>query len=129
MSIQENIGKISLTFLDVINQLKIYHWQTLSYARHKSSCQLINDISELTDKIIETLQGSKSVRLYIPEDFNTIILSNQSDKNIVGLLEYFKVWLIDTFPSYLEPNDTDIINIRDEMLSKINQTLYLFTLN
>lgn len=129
MSIQENIGKISLTFLDVINQLKIYHWQTLSYARHKSSCQLITDISEITDKIIETLQGSKSVRLYIPEDFSTITLSNQSDKNIIGLLEYFKVWLIETFPSYLEPIDTDIINLRDEMLGKINQTLYLFTLN
>lgn len=129
MSIQENIGKISLTFLDVINQLKIYHWQTTSYARHKSSCQLINDMTELTDQIIETFQGSEGLRLYIPDDFNTVILSNQTDKSIVGLLEYFKVWLIETFPTYLEPSDTDIINLRDEMLGKINQTLYLFTFN
>jgi hypothetical protein len=129
MTDQENIGKISLTFLDVLNQLKIYHWQTTSYARHKASCQLITNLTDMTDKILETLQGSNSIRLYIPDDFNTITLTNQSDKSIIGLLEYFKVWLVETFPQYLDPNDTDIINLRDEILGQVNQTLYLFSFN
>ena len=80
MSAQETIGKISLTFLDVLNQLKIYHWQTASYARHKSSCQLITQLSDLTDKIIETLQGSKNLRLYINNELTELGKQNYLHK-------------------------------------------------
>jgi len=124
----KNIGKIALTLMDILNQLKIYHWQTTSYARHKASCELINNLTLLTDKIVETLQGSKNTRLYVPSEFNTIIVENQNDTNIVKLLEYFKKWLTDSFPKYIsESTDTDILNLRDELLGSVNQTLYLFT--
>jgi len=31
-------------------------------------------------------------------------------------------------PSLLKPTDTDLLNIRDEIIADLNQTLYLFTL-
>ena len=123
----ENIGKISLTLLDVLNQCKIYHWQTKSYARHKASCEFINNLSSITDKMIETLQGNKGLRLIVSSTFNTINIENQSDKNITKLLNSFKKWLVETFPKYVNNTDTDIINLRDELLGHVNQTLYLFT--
>jgi len=124
---QENIGKIVLVLTDVLNQLKIYHWQTKLYARHKASCQLIEQLTSMTDKIIETIQGSRNVRLTIPLNFNTIKLNNQTDNSIEELLIYFKNWLIEKFPKYLFNKDNDILNMRDELLANVNQTLYLFT--
>jgi len=124
---QENIGQIVLVLTDVLNQLKIYHWQTQSYARHKASCQLIEQLTGMTDKIIETIQGSRNVRLLMPLNFNTIKLNNQTDKSIEELLVYFKNWLNEKFPKYLLNKDKDILNMRDELLGNINQTLYLFT--
>jgi hypothetical protein len=81
----------------------------------------------MTDKIIETIQGSRNVRLTIPLNFNTIKLNNQTDSSIEELLIYFKNWLIEKFPKYLFNKDNDILNMRDELLANVNQTLYLFT--
>lgn len=125
----KNIGSIAMTMLDVLNQLKIYHWQTKSYARHKASCKLIESLTDISDKIIETLQGSKNTRLNIIEKTNTIILSNQNDMDITNLLNEFKNYLIIFFPRYLNTKDTDILNLRDELVGEINKTLYLFTLS
>ena len=124
---QENIGQIVLVLSDVLSQLKIYHWQTQSYSRHKASCKLIEQLTGMTDKIIETIQGSRNVRLLMPSNFNTIKLNNQTDKSIEDLLVYFKNWLNDKFPKYLLNKDKDILNMRDELLGNVNQTLYLFT--
>lgn len=129
MKYSENIGKIALTFLDMINQLKLYHWRTTSFSRHKASCELLSDITSITDNIIETIQGSKNQRLEIPDNFNTIMLNNHTDDSMEELIIYFKEWLIEKFPLYLDENDTDILNLRDELLQVLNKTLYLFTLN
>jgi len=129
MKYSENIGKIALTFLDMINQLKLYHWRTTSFSRHKASCELLSDITSITDNIIETMQGSKNQRLQIPDNFNTITLNNHTDNSMEELIIYFKEWLIEKFPIYLDENDTDILNLRDELLQVLNKTLYLFTLN
>jgi hypothetical protein len=37
--------------------------------------------------------------------------------------------LIEVVPKGLAPADTDLVNIRDEMLGELNQLLYLFTLD
>jgi hypothetical protein len=124
---EKNIGIIALTLLDVLNHVKIYHWQTKSYSRHKGSCELIKNMESLTDQIIETLQGSKNVRLTLSNDYNKIILENQNDYSIITILKEFKRYLIDIFPKYLNSTDTDIINLRDELVGSVNQTLYLFT--
>ena len=46
----EQIGEIAMIFLAFRDQLKIYHWQTLSYARHKASDKLVDDITDQIDR-------------------------------------------------------------------------------
>jgi hypothetical protein len=122
------IGEIALIFIAVRDQIKLYHWQTLSYARHKSSDTLVELISTSMDKFIETIQGKKNTRIIIPIN-NTITLENQTNESIIILLNSFKNWLINNLPMYLNKNDTDLFNMRDEILGYINQFLYLFTFN
>ena len=120
-----NIGKIALYFMFVRDQLKIYHWQTKNYARHKSSDDLVEKLSEKMDKFIEVMQGIENTRLSIKHD-NFPVLHNQTDNSIVKILNLFKEWLSKELPVYIK-NNTDLLNIRDDILSDVNNTLYLFT--
>jgi len=52
-----------------------------------------------------------------------------NDKTVI---EYYKScikYLETSFASGLSEKDTDLINLRDEILGKLNQTLYLFSLS
>lgn len=125
-NIQEKMGEIAVMFLSIRNLIKVYHWQTYTYSRHKASDKLVKSLSEKIDQFMEVLQGKRGVRLIIPDN-NTFLAENQTDTSIVELLNMFKKYLSDKLPTYLYPEDTDLLNIRDEMLANINQTLYLFT--
>ena len=126
MLTSKDLGEIALIFLAFRDQLKIYHWQTKIYSRHKASGKLVDFLTEKMDQFIETLQGSRNLRLKLS---NSIInFRNISDDNIVPVLEAFINWLNIVLPTKLEPMDNDLRNLRDEILSKVNQTLYLFTL-
>jgi hypothetical protein len=120
------IGEIAEVFFTFRDNLKIYHFQTKSYARHKSSCQLEEQMAAHLDTFLETMQGSRNVRLKLPTN-KIMLLESIDDKTAVAMLEMFKEWLIDDLPKYLCPTDTDLFNIRDEILRDVNQTLYLFT--
>jgi hypothetical protein len=123
-----NIGEIALNFMFVRDQVKIYHWATKSYARHKSSDDFVDHLTEKMDKFIEVMSGIEGVRLSVPLGKKSqFVLKNESDTSIVELLESFRDWLSDTLPKLLRKN-TDLLNIRDDILSDVNNTLYLFTL-
>ena len=122
------IGEIALIFIYIRDQLKLYHWMTKSYARHKSSDALVDSLSEKMDKFIETIQGIHSKRLSIPKNRNNMTFKNENDNSIIVILEQFKEWLIFELPKFIKKN-TDLLNIRDDILSDVNNTLYLFTFN
>ena len=122
----EQIGEISMIFLAFANQLKIYHWQTVSYSRHKASDKLGRIISDQIDRFMETLQGSRDTRLLLTSRYDTIKFVNQQDEHAVTVLVAFKNWLLSGLPSMLQPFDKDLSNIRDEMLASVNQTIYLY---
>ena len=128
----ERIGLIAITFIELRNTIQIYHWQTKNYAKHKATDKLLKDLDIQVDKFIETLQGSENNTLKIGEIGNFKkhkSYQNISDKIILDILDRFKIWLVNTLPSYMKNENVDLYNIRDEILSSINQTLYLFTLS
>lgn len=119
-------GKILVSFLAVKNILKIYHFQTPSYARHKRSDKLFEQLTDKIDTFMEVLQGAWDVRVKF-DTRETIPLYNVDDTSIIIVLREFIVWLTDDLPTLLREKDTDLLNIRDEILGDVNQTLYLFT--
>ena len=116
------------TFLTFQNQVRIYHWRTHSYARHVSSGNLYEEIDELIDKFIETLQGKTERITY---DQITVKLFKLQDDEMVELLTNFAVFLEEKVEAFLKKvgNSSDLKNIRDEMVGKVNQTKYLFSLD
>ncbi len=59
-------GRMAAFLLDFRNNLKAYHWQTKSYARHKTTDELIQKLDALIDSFIE-VAASRYGRPDMPE--------------------------------------------------------------
>jgi len=114
-------------FFTLRDQIKLYHWQTTSFARHKATDDVIKALDELIDTYVETFMG-KYGRPKLTAKTNTVHIENLTDKTILPFLRKCIQHLTKEFVAALGPMDTDLINMRDEMLAELNKLLYLFTL-
>lgn len=120
-------GEIVNLMLTLRNQVKIYHWETMQYARHKATDDLVDKLDDSIDKFVEVYIG-KYGRPKLTPRTGTIRLRNYDDVQAPVLLNEAIAWMSTRLPTLLSKNDTDLLNIRDEILAELNQTLYLFTL-
>ncbi len=113
--------------LEMENQYRIFHWQTKSYAQHQAFGFIYDALSGNIDKFVEVYFG-KYGRLITEDEFE-IELTNLKDRDVVVYTEECIEYLTDELPTYLnEDKDTDLLNIRDEMLADLNKLKYLLTL-
>lgn len=110
------------------NQVKLYHWQTMSFPRHKATDELVTKLDTNIDQFVEVYIG-KYGRPKLSGKTSSIHLRNHSDKEAVSLLREAIAWLTTDLNKYLKKGDTDLFNIRDTIVADLNQTLYLFTFN
>ena len=120
-----NLRQIAERMLYISNTVKVYHWQTGSYARHIASDALFLSLTELTDKFMEVLQGAVNKRVKFARA-TSIELKNISDASIVTILRAHTRWL-HGLDKMLPRGSTDLLNLRDEMIAAVNQAMYLFT--
>ena len=113
--------------LTLRNQVKIYHWETRVFARHKATDELIDKLDDNIDKFVEVYIG-KYGRPNLNLRTGTIRIRNFNDQEAPALLKQAINWMTTKLPKLLKSTDTDLLNIRDEILADLNQSLYLFTL-
>jgi DNA-binding ferritin-like protein len=106
--------------------MKINHWQTKGFARHNAFGGFYDSLSDLIDTFVESAMG-KYGRFTLDEETKTIQLSNLSELDMKGLVNTVRESLVQ-MSEQLEPSDTDLLNIRDEMLGELNKLSYLLTL-
>lgn len=125
----ENDGKgelIQTTLLQMQHQYKILHWQTTSFSQHKSFDEIVSSLSENIDEFIETYMG-KYGRVIAANTFN-ITLANYKDADFMTLTNNYITFLIGLNDMLDKAQDSDLLNIRDEILGSLNQLKYLFSL-
>ena len=124
MHLNEHFNELVKVLLTLQITGKLYHWRTVSHARHQATGGLNDSLDELIDKLVEVFIGRHECKPLIRSiKINELYLDD--DK----VIDYLK-----TVVKYLESiNDilgtSDLMNIRDELLSEINKTLYLFKQN
>ena len=59
----------------------------------------------------------------------TIHVKNLSETSIIKFIKTCIAYLNKDLVQRLSKDDSDLVNIRDEMLAELNQLLYLFTLH
>jgi DNA-binding ferritin-like protein len=123
MNLSSNVN----AFLSIQIQFKILHWQTKGYARHMAFGEIYEQLDELIDEYIEVAMG-KWGRFVVDEKLNTIVYKNLSEINMIDFLQEFKGKLYMLTTELNQEKDTDLLNLKDEILAKINKLAYLLTL-
>jgi hypothetical protein len=112
--------------------VKLYHWKTHSHAQHKATDELYTKLNEHIDKFIEVLLGKlngankSNDRIKMMEKRIDLIDSNNVKDFKSRIFEY-REFLTDFNMHFDSKNDSDLLNIRDEILADINQFLYLMS--
>jgi DNA-binding ferritin-like protein len=120
--------EVVLTFLNMLNTVKLHHWRTKSYAKHKATDDLYSDLNSNIDKFVEVMLGKSESRVYL-NDIKSIPLNDYSDDKdftlkIESYINYFNQLLKNT-----DNSNSDLETLRDEILINLNQYLYLNTFN
>ena len=117
---------IQTTLMQMQNQYKILHWQTMSFSQHKSFDEIVSSLSGHIDEFIETYMG-KYGRVIAAGTFN-ITLANYKDADFITLTDSYINFMIGLSNMLDASKDSDLLNIRDEILGSLNQLKYLLTL-
>ena len=112
-------------FLQMLNTVKLYHWKTSSYAQHKATDELYSNLNSTIDSFVEIMLGKTGGRVNLTGTKSIPLLDYTDVSGFKREIEIYKDYLIG-----LQVNggkDTDLLNVRDEILGHLNQFTYLLT--
>jgi len=117
---------IVATFLEILNTVKLFHWRTKSYAKHKATDELYSKLNENIDTFIEVLLGKSESRIHsINKQCEYLNFNHFTDFR--DKIYEFRDFLIKMNTILNTKKDSDLLSIRDAILADINQFLYLTT--
>ena len=118
--------EIPLKLVQIQLQFKFLHWQTFGDAKHKAYGKIYDSMGGNIDRLVESMMG-KYGRVQFDPEFSIMFqdISALSVQNFMDGITEFLVGMTEQLdPKY----DSDLLNIRDEILGDINQTKYRLTL-
>jgi len=121
--------QITVVFLEMLIMVKLFHWKTHSYATHKATDELYEKLNENIDHFIEVLLGKTGSRIDLTGQKSILLINLNSQEKfkakIMSLKNYFVG--LDNNKALNSMSNSDLFNIRDEILGNLNQFLYLLT--
>lgn len=122
MNLSSNVN----LFLGIHAQLKVFHWQTKAYSRHNAFASTRDELEGLMDDFVEEAMGQYG-RFNLDDETKTIQLANLSELKPVEMAETI-CEALRQLTEQIDSKDTNLLNIRDEMLGKFQKLKYLLTL-
>ena len=117
------LSSIINLLLQFRTDIKMFHWQTDSFAYHKISDELLSSIDDLSDQLVEALSGVLNTRPKV----NSSILVRDIELDLF-LNELDRVSdVLRNATSISSLKFSEIANIRDEILGAIDKAKYLMS--
>lgn len=116
-----NINMIVELFFELQLSMKMYHWNTNSFSRHKGTDNFGSEFNSLFDKLVEVMIGITGNK----PSLDKVSVNMLNDDSAKGYLENKRDELNNMRNDI---KDNSLLNIYDEILALINQTIYLFNL-
>ena len=115
-----------LKLVQIQNQFRFLHWQTTFDAKHKAYGKVYDRLGDLIDDFVEGMMG-KYGRPKFSEEFSIMFqdIDKLSMQNFVDGICEFLLSMTEGLDSKV---DTDLLNLRDEMMGSLNKLKYLLTL-
>lgn len=112
--------------IQVQEQVRVLHWQTKIYSRHKAYGSFYNDLGEMIDELVEIYQGKYNRISFQQQTFDLIDIDNVK---LSDMLDFTIETLYTELPSLIDQQrDTDILNLRDSIVGLLNRFKYILTL-
>ena len=108
-------------------QFRILHWQTKSYAKHNAYGSIYESLDGFIDEFIEIYMG-KYGRVSFNSGEGNINLKNTDSLDLNSFIKENISWLKGLSQKLNSENDSDLLNIRDEVMGSLNKLRYLLTL-
>lgn len=120
--------KIVLKSLQVQAQMRLLHWQTTSHAEHMAFGSFYDEMSKLTDTLIEAIQG-KYGRIMLG-GLDAIQVSDYSNLKLnVFIMDMEAFYTTEVFNCGIDPiRDKELDNLLQEITTQIDKLKYLLTL-
>jgi hypothetical protein len=121
--------QITVVFLEMLMMVKLFHWKTHSYATHKATDKLYDDLNDNMDKFIEVLLGKTGSRIDLMNNKKISLIDLNSQESLKSKIMSLKNYLVglDNNKALSTMSNSDLFNIRDEILGDLNKFLYLLT--
>jgi len=121
--------EITIVFFEMLLMVKLFHWKTHSYAAHKASDELYSKLNSSIDHFIEVLLGKSGARTDLTGHKYIRLLDLNTEQDFEREIQYFKGYLVGLNENKAMQlmSNTDLYNIRDEILGDLNQFLYLLS--
>ena len=121
--------QITVVFLEMLMMVKLYHWKTHSYATHKATDGLYDDLNGHIDNFIEVLLGKTGSRIDLMNQKSISLIDLNSPESLKSKIMSIKSYLVglDKNKALSTMSNSDLFNIRDEILGDLNKFLYLLT--
>jgi len=109
--------------LNVLNQVRVFHWMTTSYAQHKALGDLYEALDDNVDTLVETYMGNKD-----RHDMPIFQVQTAAHSDLNQLSMFLKQAYNDLKVFRGRIKITEIQNVIDELSTNINQAVYLLKL-
>lgn len=121
---QTKMMSIVSKLMEILNCVKLYHWKTYSYAEHKATDELYSSLNTHIDKFVEIMLGKTQTRVHnVMIHCGEIETKEKFEQTIKIYIDYLQ-----GFNNMFDATqDSDLLNIRDEIVGDLNQLMYLFT--
>lgn len=114
-------------FLQMLNTVKLFHWKTSSFAQHKATDELYSNLNANIDTFVEIMLGKTGGRVNLTGQKSLPLLDYTNVADFKREVNKYKEFLIDMNKNFTTNNNSDLMNVRDEILGNLNQFSYLLT--
>jgi len=111
------------TVLQILSQLKTLHWHTQSYAEHIAFQRTYESLGENFDLLIEVYSGKYQRPKF--GGVSEITIADYDSIKIEAFLKASEEFFVDLFTA---SQDSELANIRDQIVADIQQLRYLLTI-
>jgi len=118
--------ELILKLVQIQNQFRFLHWQTMGDAKHRAYGDMYEGLGDKIDTFTETMMG-KYGRPNFESEFS-IMFQDISSLNVQNFMDGICEFLVGMTDILDSKYDTDLLNLRDEMLGDTNKLKYLLTL-
>ena len=112
--------------MEMLNIIKLYHWKTTKYSHHVATDELYESLNKNIDRFVEIYLGKNNTRINEWENTLHAIQYSRSKDFKSKMLEYREM-LTDLNLCFDEKKDSDLLTVRDDILSDLNQFFYLLS--